>query len=439
MFIDLLKIKIKAGDGGDGLVSFRREKYVNRGGPDGGDGGDGGSVIFKALSSEYDLAKYNFLKLIKADNGAPGGRNNRRGKSGQDVIVSVPQGTILMDSETDDLIADLIDDGQTVMVAKGGEGGFGNAHFKSSVHRAPLVAERGLKGWEKILKCELKLLAEVGLVGLPNAGKSTFLRSVTRARPKVGAYPFTTLEPHLGVSSNGCLIADIPGLIEGAAEGKGLGHQFLRHVERNLVILHLIDCQQEDPITCYRQINKELEAYNPKLLERIHLLALTKAETLSDEERERIYQKLRKEAPLETKIYEISSFTQLNLDLLLKDLKKAILKARADLAQAGTKEPKEKTLPIFKMKESAEEFTVSRKDGDCFLVCGLKIERFALKTDFANFHARQRLLDIMMKLGVIKRLMSAGYENELIVFGMEEVGGLRLSSETEDQNKEDLA
>ena len=268
MFVDLLKIKVRAGDGGDGLVSFRREKFVERGGPNGGDGGNGGSIVFAADKNEYDLAGFRFLRLIKADGGQPGGSSNKRGRSGADVIVKVPVGTLLTDVETGETLADLIGDGERCTVASGGEGGFGNAHFKSSKNRVPLVAEKGLKGEERLIQCELKLLAEVGLVGLPNAGKSTFLRSVSSARPKIGAYPFTTLEPHLGVSRNGCLLADIPGLIAGAAEGKGLGHQFLRHVERNLVILHLIDAGAADPVGDWRQITAELEAYDVRLLDR---------------------------------------------------------------------------------------------------------------------------------------------------------------------------
>ena len=430
MFVDLLKIKVNAGDGGDGLVSFRREKYVDRGGPDGGDGGDGGNVVFQADKNEYDLAKFRFLKLIKADNATAGGKNNRKGKSGCDVIIHIPLGTLLIDDATQEIVADVVDHQQQIIVAAGGEGGFGNAHFKSSRNRTPLVAEKGLKGEIKTLKCELKLLAEVGLVGLPNAGKSTFLQAVTKAKPKIGAYPFTTLEPHLGVSRNGCLIADIPGLIAGAAQGKGLGHQFLRHVERNLVILHLIDCQGADLFADYRQIVDELEAYNPRLLSRPRLLALTKTEMVEPKALKKQLSQLRKKVPKNVKIYAISSLANLNLDVLLKDLKKTISKARNELSKEEMLQTEKNSMPVFGLEDDRSEFSIEKAE-DRFLIHGLKIENFALKTDFDNFHSRQRLLDIMSKTGVIKQLRTAGYKNEPIAFGKEGVGDLHLNEETQ--------
>ncbi len=428
MFVDLLKVKVKAGDGGNGLVGFRREKYVERGGPDGGNGGNGGSVVFEADKNEYDLAEFNFLKLIKADDGQAGGGSNKKGRSGRDIIVRVPLGTLILDDETEEIVADLVDHRQQVVAATGGEGGFGNAHFKSSTNRTPLVAEKGLKGQVRTLRCELKLLAEAGLVGLPNAGKSTFLRAVTKARPKVGAYPFTTLEPHLGVSRNGCLIADIPGLIAGAAEGKGLGHQFLRHVERSLVILHLVDCQGDGLIADYQQISDELEAYNPELLKRPRLLVLTKVEMLEPKILKQRQDQLRKKIAKDIKIYAISSLANLNLDLLLKDLKKAISGARAELRVAEAAQLERPGAVVFSLKNDGSEFLVEQNGGR-FVIHGTKIEIFALKTDFDNFHARQRLLDIMFKMGITKQLLAASYEDEPIVFGKEGVGVLHLNEE----------
>ena len=321
MFVDLLKIKVKAGKGGDGLVSFRREKFVERGGPNGGNGGDGGSIIFVADKNKYDLADLKFLKLIRAENGQPGGSATKKGKSGSDVIVRVPLGTLIRD-EAGEALADLTDHGERCVAAAGGLGGFGNAHFKSSTNRTPLVAEKGLSGEERALECELKLLAEAGLVGLPNAGKSTFLRAVSSARPKVGAYPFTTLQPHLGVSRNSCLIADIPGLIAGAAEGKGLGHQFLRHVERNLVILHLIDAGHEDPAAAFRQVAAELKAYDEALCSRPTLVALTKIDVVEQPVLKTRLKRLEKAVPEGMKVYAISALANLNLDPLLTELKR---------------------------------------------------------------------------------------------------------------------
>ena len=432
MFIDLVTIKVQAGNGGQGLVSFRREKYVNRGGPDGGSGGHGGNVIFEASDNEYDLTKFRLTKLIKASDGQPGGKNNRSGKSGQDMVVSLPRGTLVKDAESHQIVVDLVGVRQSFVAAQGGEGGFGNAHFKSSLQRTPLVAERGLKGEVKSLTCELRLLAEVGLVGLPNAGKSTFLQAVTRARPKIAAYPFTTLEPHLGVSQNGLRIADIPGLIEGAAEGKGLGHQFLRHIERTLVILHLIDCQDEDPLASYQQIQSELEAYNPNLLKRPQLLVLTKIDTVEAQTLKEITRRLQRQLARHLKVYEISALTNANLKPLLKDLRYAVEdeKRRRQTADDGQEDA---GLVIFSLEPTEAVFKVEKLPSGTFLISGSKIETFALKTDFDNYHARQRLADIMMKMGIIRQLLLAGYESEAIVFGAAETGPLYLNEDYEQQ------
>ena len=423
MFVDLLKVRVKAGDGGDGLVSFRREKFVERGGPNGGDGGDGGDIVFEADKNVYDLAGLKFLKLIRAENGRPGGRAGKRGRSGGDVVVKVPAGTLVR-TAAGEILADLVEPGDRCVAAAGGEGGFGNAHFKSSTNRTPLVAEKGLKGEEKLLECELKLLAEVGLVGLPNAGKSTFLRAVSSARPKVGSYPFTTLEPHLGVSRNGCLIADIPGLIAGAAAGKGLGHQFLRHVERSLVILHLIDAGHEDPAAAFRQIGAELEAYGENLGRRPALAALTKIETVAPAVLEARLERLAAAVPEGTGVYAVSALANLKLGPLLADLKRTVGQARAGLAAAEAGRPDEGPA-VFSLGEEAGGFAVEKAPGR-FIVHGRKIETFALKTDFGNFHARERLLDIMGKMGITKQLLAKGCETEPIVFGREEVGRLSL-------------
>ena len=424
MFIDLITIRVKAGDGGNGLVSFRREKHVSRGGPDGGDGGRGGDVVFKVSENEYDLAKFRRSQLIRAGDGNGGGKNRRRGKSGADAVVSLPRGTLVKQVDDSRLVADLVEAGQTFIVANGGEGGFGNAHFKSSTRRAPLVAEKGLKGEACQLSCELRLLAEVGLVGLPNAGKSTFLRAVTRARPKVGAYPFTTLQPHLGVSENGLRIADIPGLIAGAADGRGLGHRFLRHIERTLVLAHLLDWRQADPLAAYEQILAELAAYNPELVKRPQVLLLTKVDGAEAEALQAVADRLRRRLPAATSIYKISSLAGLNLKPLLADLRRLVNAARR--RQQAAEPPAAAETVVFGFRPLAASFKID-KEADRFVVYGAKIETFARKTDFANYHARQRLIDIMTKMNVVRRLLLAGCRpDQPIFFGAGRVGPLYL-------------
>ena len=309
-------------------------------------------------------------------------------------------------------------------MARGGEGGYGNAHFKTSQNQAPSFAEKGLTGEHKRIKCELKLLAEVGLIGLPNAGKSTFLKTVTAAHPKVGAYPFTTLAPHLGVSENGCLIADIPGLIKGAAQGKGLGHEFLRHVERNLMLLHLIDSEASDVSQNYQQIITELKAYKPSLLELPQLVALTKIETITASELQQKQEALAKlHAPHQ--IYTISSHARLNIKDLLKDLKRTINQQKIRRRELEATEDKPVKLPIFKLEEAPQDFKITQKE-DIFIIHGQSIERFAQKTDFDNYQACQRLLDIMQKTGITHQLMKRGYRDELIFFGDEVLGSIDL-------------
>jgi len=285
MFRDEALLRVQAGKGGDGCVSFYREKYVTRGGPDGGDGGNGGNVILRAISHENSLFRIARQRQIQAGNGMPGGSKNCSGAQGEDVEVLVPIGTQVRDAQRRNLMADLDHNGATVVIAAGGKGGKGNAHFASANNQAPRDASRGHEGETRDLLLELKLVADVGLVGLPNAGKSTLISRLTAARPRVAAYPFTTLDPSLGIMETGgdpdtLVIADIPGLIEGAAEGKGLGHQFLRHIERTRVLLHMVDCSAtaEDPLEAYRTIEDELADYQAELADRARLLVATKVE-----------------------------------------------------------------------------------------------------------------------------------------------------------------
>ncbi len=283
-FIDQAKIEVKAGNGGDGMVSFRREKYVPAGGPSGGNGGYGGSVLLVAVENLQTLLDFRYLRIFKAEDGKKGGTKNMTGASGDDLRVEVPCGTMIYDAETGEILGDLTQNGQEICIAQGGKGGLGNRHFLSNNNRAPERALPGLPGEERTIRLELKLLAEVGIIGLPNAGKSTLISALSAARPKVADYPFTTLVPNLGVvrkpSGDGTVFADIPGLIEGAHQGTGLGHDFLRHIERTRLLLHLVDVTQPDPIAAYQTIQAELQAYGRGLADRPQILALNKTDAL---------------------------------------------------------------------------------------------------------------------------------------------------------------
>jgi GTP-binding protein len=283
-FIDQAEIEVQAGNGGDGMVAFRREKYVPAGGPAGGNGGQGGSVILVAVEHLQTLLDFKYAHRFKAEDGKKGGPKNMTGASGDDLRVEVPCGTVVYDAETNQIMGDLVKPGQELLLAKGGKGGLGNRHFLSNHNRAPERALPGLPGEERTIRLELKLLAEVGIIGLPNAGKSTLISALSAARPKIANYPFTTLVPNLGVvrkpTGDGTVFADIPGLIEGAHLGTGLGHDFLRHIERTRVLLHLIDVTQENPIEAYQTIQTELEAYGRGLMTRPQIVALNKIDAL---------------------------------------------------------------------------------------------------------------------------------------------------------------
>lgn len=290
-FIDEAKFFVKAGDGGNGCVSFRREKFVPKGGPDGGDGGNGGSVIIEASSRLFSLLDFRYRSHFLAENGVPGKGKKMHGRNGKDHVLLVPVGSIIKDAETGEVLADLVQDEDRFFAAKGGKGGKGNVHFASAQNRAPRTAGKGKPGEEHWLRIELKLLADIGLIGLPNAGKSTLLSRLSAANPKVAPYPFTTLEPQLGVLQFNyqppCIIADIPGLIEGAHEGAGLGHKFLRHIERTRILLHVIDASgvDDEPLKQYHVLENELRQYNEELMERYRLVLLNKIDILPDESR----------------------------------------------------------------------------------------------------------------------------------------------------------
>ncbi|MEO0984124.1 MAG: GTPase ObgE [Cyanobacteria bacterium J06639_14] len=321
-FIDLAEVTVMGGNGGDGLVAFRREKYVPAGGPSGGNGGNGGSVYLIADANLQTLLDFRYAHVFKASHGQRGGPNNRTGASGDDRYIEVPCGTVIHDADTDEPLGDLVTPQQTLCVAKGGKGGLGNRHFLSNRNRAPEHALPGLPGEERRIRLELKLLAEVGIIGLPNAGKSTLIAALSAARPKIADYPFTTLVPNLGVvrkpTGDGTVFADIPGLIEGAHEGLGLGHEFLRHIERTRLLLHLVDATAEDPISNYQTIQQELEAYGHGLASRPQLLALNKVDALSAEDCEALVELM--EEVSQSKIFTISAVTRQNLDSLMQDI-----------------------------------------------------------------------------------------------------------------------
>lgn len=433
MFCDTAKVSLKAGKGGDGAVSFRREIYINKGGPDGGNGGKGGSIIFVADKDTNTLIDFRFNPILTAEDGGNGSGTRSAGRSGKNLIVEVPIGTVV--KRDGKIIADLTHDREEAVIAKGGDGGFGNAHFKSSVRQTPIIAEVGEPGEEFEAELELKLLADVGLVGLPNAGKSTFLSIVSNAKPEIADYPFTTLTPNLGVATidrHDILIADIPGLIEGAAEGRGLGHAFLRHVDRTAVLLHLVDVYNNDAGEAYRIIRNELDKYSD-LKDRPEIVALTKCEGVDNEIIEMQSQAIREVNP-NAYIYSISAVSKKGVDDLLRALWQDIKIAKekkqeqenstADIVledNANTKHQITKDdikgVPVISLSshELKNTWTVTRGDDGVFHVTGEKIEKFARRTDMGNYASVNRLRDILKKLGIRAELTNQGATQDSII------------------------
>lgn len=433
MFCDTAKVSLKAGKGGDGAVSFRREIYINKGGPDGGNGGKGGSIIFVADKDTNTLIDFRFNPILTAEDGGNGSGTRSAGRSGKNLIVEVPIGTVV--KRDGKIIADLTHDRQEAVIAKGGDGGFGNAHFKSSVRQTPIIAEVGEPGEEFEAELELKLLADVGLVGLPNAGKSTFLSIVSNAKPEIADYPFTTLTPNLGVATidrHDILIADIPGLIEGAAEGRGLGHAFLRHVDRTAVLLHLVDVYNNDAGEAYRIIRNELDKYSD-LKDRPEIVALTKCEGVDNEIIEMQSQAIREVNP-NAYIYSISAVSKKGVEELLralwqdikivKEKKQEQENSTADIIiedDANTKHQITKDgikgVPVISLSshELKNTWTVTRGDDGVFHVTGEKIEKFARRTDMGNYASVNRLRDILKKLGIQAELTNQGATQDSII------------------------
>ena len=415
MFVDTAKVKLEAGKGGDGAVSFRHEIYIPKGGPDGGDGGRGGSIIFRADKDTNTLLNFRFTPELKAEDGKNGSGTRSAGRSGKDLIIEVPIGTVV--KKDGKVIADLTRDQEEAVIAKGGDGGFGNAHFKSSTRQAPIIAEVGEPGEAFEAEIELKLLADVGLVGLPNAGKSTFLSAVSNAKPEIADYPFTTITPNLGVATiddKDLLIADIPGLIEGAAEGKGLGHAFLRHVDRTAVLLHLVDVYNADAGEAYATIRHELEKYSD-LKDRPEIVALTKCEGLDKEIVDLQKQSILAKNP-KARIFAISSSAHIGLEELLRELKNNI-KDKKIIIKEETKNSEVPTITLNPelIKDTWKIEKIETEEGIKFVVTGDKIEKFARRTDYNNYASLNRLRDIMKKLGIRAELTSLGAQPESII------------------------
>jgi GTP-binding protein len=411
MFTDQVEIYVRSGKGGDGMVHFRREKYVPRGGPDGGDGGKGGDVIFEVKSTLNTLGAFRPKQKFKAEDGVRGGPSQMSGRYGKDLVIPVPPGTIVFDADTGELIGDLTADGQRLMLCKGGRGGRGNQHFATSRNQAPRTAEKGEPYEEKRLRLELKLIADIGLIGVPNAGKSTLLTALTNARPKIAPYPFTTLEPNLGVaeidSDATVVLADIPGLIEGASHGAGLGHDFLRHVQRTRVLIHLLDGLSDDPIADYSQINTELSLFDPNLAKKPQVVALNKIDQPEVQERLADIQKKFKKKKVE--FMTISALARTNT----RDL---LIKAYQTLQDAPMPEIVEMPVPVYKPKEDPRAFEVTREGANEWRVTGIAIERAAKMTYWEHDGSVRRFQKIMETIGVKDALRKAGVQDGDTVF-----------------------
>jgi GTP-binding protein len=403
MFYDEVRIYVKGGDGGDGAVAFRREKYVPYGGPAGGDGGKGGDVLLYVDTHLNTLYRFSKKRHFKAPRGEHGRGKNQHGAGGADLRVAVPPGTVVYEADTDDLLGDLTEAGQELVVAQGGRRGRGNARFATSTNQAPRIAEHGEPGQERWLRLELRLLADVGLVGVPNAGKSTLLAAVTAARPKIAPYPFTTLQPNLGVvvldPQTEFVLADIPGLIEGASEGKGLGHEFLRHIQRTRVLIHLLDGLSADPLADFAAINGELDAFGHGLTEKPQIVVLNKMDEPTVRER---WPEIR--AALKAQGYPAMAISA----LAREGARELLYRAAQVLAELPEETPS-RELPVFRPKDDERAFTVERED-DGWRVRGIQIERLAAMTVWNLDEAVRRFQRMLERTGIVAELEDAGVQ-----------------------------
>ena len=417
MFLDSVKILVRAGAGGDGAATFRQEAHVPRGGPDGGDGGRGGTIHLAVDPGQTTLRDFSYRHHFRADGGGRGSKARRHGKAGTDLILAVPPGTAVYDDATGELIADLVANGQTAMVARGGRGGLGNTHFKTSTHQAPKHAQKGEPGEERWVRLELRLIADIGLVGLPNAGKSTLLAALTAARPKIADYPFTTLEPNLGVMDLGIedrrlpTIADVPGLIEGASEGAGLGHAFLRHIERTRVLVHLVDGAGRDPEWDHQVIRDELQAHDPALLEKPMLIAFNKMDLPAAVEAWPAFQKARARDRIPT--VAIGAANGMGIEVL-----QAALSRLLPTAEILAEPPEPSGVVVHRIDTLEDGFGVEREEDGGFRVRGRRVERLAAQTNFDVEESTERFQRDLARLGVDAELRRAGVQpGDVVRFG----------------------
>ena len=412
IFLDKAKIKIESGRGGNGTVAWRREKYVDKGGPAGGDGGNGGDVYFVGDEDLSTLLDFKYKSIFKAENGDNGRIKNQIGKCGKDLYIKIPVGTVIKDAKTGKIIGDITHHEQTLLVAKGGRGGRGNARFATAQKRAPQFCEPGESGITRELDLELKLIADVGLIGMPNAGKSTLISAISAAKPKIADYPFTTLVPTLGVvkkrTGDSFVVADIPGLIEGASEGIGLGHEFLKHVERCRFLLHLVDLTSEDPLDNYYKINEELKKYSESLYNEYQIVVLNKVDAVDEEIKNHYYEEFKK---LGKDVFVISAATHENLNSLVNFVSIKV----DEIEKPEIKIEVEEDLDAYNNDDSA--FTV-QKFKDTFVVDGGKIKRLAQVSDDRNRQQMIRLQNILKSMGVFEELRKQGIKDgDTIVLG----------------------
>lgn len=414
MFADRAKIFVRSGKGGDGHVSFRREKYVPNGGPDGGDGGHGGDVIFEVDEGLNTLIDFRNVRKYKAEDGEAGGKKNCRGKNGQDIVLKVPEGTVIKEAESGKVITDMSGTNRRVVLLKGGRGGNGNQHYATSTMQAPKYAQPGQPAQELELLLELKVIADVGLVGFPNVGKSTFLSRVTNARPKIANYHFTTLNPNLGVvdldGTKGFVIADIPGLIEGASEGIGLGHEFLRHIERTRVIIHIVDAagtEGRNPIEDIYAINKELEAYNPEIAGRPQVIAANKIDAIFDREKDPVKEIRMEFEPKEIPVFAISAVSGEGVRELLYHVNAML--------EAAEEEPvvfEQEYFPEYKKGYADEPYTVEyNEEKDEYVIEGPRIEKMLGYTNLESEKGFTFFQDFLKNTGILKELEALGIED----------------------------
>lgn len=418
MFIDRARIFVQSGKGGDGMSSFRHEKFVPKGGPNGGDGGQGGNVVLVADRNVNTLVDFRFRRLFKAKPGGKGEGSNKYGRNAEDLLITVPLGTIVKDEETGQVIADLSRDGQRAIVAKGGRGGRGNWHFRTSANRTPTFAERGEPGEERWLRLELKVLADVGLLGYPSVGKSSILRKISAAQPEVAAYHFTTLNPILGVVNlpdhRSFVMADIPGLIDGASEGVGLGHDFLRHIERTKILIHVVDVsgiEGRDPIEDYEKINAELAKYSEKLARKRQVVAANKIDLLGDSDNlERLMDYMTAHG---VEVYPICAMTGEGMDKLLERV--------WTMLEEYVEEPDETTEEVVYKAQNKPDFEVKRDDDGAFVITGARIENLVAMTNFDDDQSLRRFQRIWRYMELDKLLQEHGIQdgNTVRIYSME--------------------